>query len=75
MKKWYNVELWQSYVTDNLKAYLRMEGIKYNVSDCTPLPRTGKFMLHFEVYCTEEEVQMINEHIDVWSEKEKQFIK
>lgn len=73
MRKWYNVELWQGYVTDNLKSYLRMEGIKYNVSDCTPLPRNNKYMLHIEAYCTEEEVQEINTMIDVWYEEEKQF--
>ena len=73
MRKWYNVELWQGYITDNLKAYLRMEEIKYSVSDCTPLPRTGEWMLHFEVYCTAEEAQAISEHIDVWMEEAKSF--
>jgi hypothetical protein len=75
MKKWYNVELWQGYTTNNLKSYLRMNKIKYNVSDCTPLPNKGKYMLHFEVYCTEEEVQTINEMIDIWDEEEREFIK
>jgi hypothetical protein len=73
MRKWYNVELWQGYTVDNLKAYLRMERIKYSVSDCTPLPNSGKYMLHIEAYCTEEEVQAINEMIDVWEEEEKLF--
>jgi hypothetical protein len=73
MKKWYNVELWQGYTTDNLKKYLHLEGIKYSVSDCTPLPNKGKYMLHFEAYCTEDEAQAINTMIDVWDEEEKQF--
>ena len=73
MRKWYSIELFDGYVTNKLTSFLKNEGIKYEVSDCTPLPNSGKYMLHIEAYCTEDEAQAINAMIDVWEEEEKSF--
>ena len=68
MKKWYNIELFEGYVTNKLTVFLKKEGIKYEVSDCTPVPKEVPRLLHFEIYIDEIDCITINDRLDFWFE-------
>lgn len=68
MKRWYSIELFDGYVTNKLTAFLRKEGIKYEVSECTPVPKEVPRLLHFEIYIDEIGCITINDRLDFWFE-------
>lgn len=68
MRKWYSIELFEGYVTNKLTSFLKNEGIKYEVSDCTPTPKEVPKLLHFEIYIDEIDCITINDRLDFWYE-------
>lgn len=56
MKKWYSVQL-NSEEAKTVRWFLKKNNIKFETSGCG-------FLVHFEIYCTEEDVKIIDEYID-----------
>lgn len=58
MRKWYNVELFNSKEIDLLKAFLRGMNVKFETSGCG----NGS---HFEIEVSEDEAVKINNYLEV----------
>nr|DAH91485.1 MAG TPA: hypothetical protein [Caudoviricetes sp.] len=58
MKKWYNVELFDSKEIDLLKAFLRGINVNFETSGCG----NGS---HFEIEVSEDEAVKINNYLEV----------
>lgn len=56
MKKWYSVQL-NSEEAKTVRWFLKKNNIKFETSGCGSL-------VHFEIYCTEEDAKIIDEYID-----------
>lgn len=54
--KWMNVELPKGNSTYNFKIFLEHGKYVYETSECYNLT-------HFEVYCTDEQAEIINEYL------------
>ena len=57
MKKWYNFETMFRSLKEDLTAFLKESGIKYEISGCG----AG---WHFEVLCDTEELEKVNNWLD-----------
>ena len=60
-RKYYNFETSFSNLREQLRAFLRENGIKYELSDCS-LP--GCPCWHFEILCNSDEVKLCNDFLD-----------
>lgn len=66
LRAWTSIELWEGYVLDQLLTYCKKHDISYHTSDCTPLPRKGKFMTYVSVLASDEEKATLNRLLDEW---------
>lgn len=62
-RRWRDLETSEIFVADALRKYLKGNGIRYEVSDCTP-PGAERPMWHFSVYCDIMEAATINGFLD-----------
>lgn len=66
LKAWTSIELWEGYVLNQLLAYCKKHDISYHTSDCTPLPRENKFMIHVSVLVDDQQREALNRLLDEW---------
>lgn len=66
LRAWTSIELWEGYVLEQLTLWLKKHGISYHTSDCTPLPRKDKFMIHVSVLVDDQQRETLNRLLDEW---------
>ena len=66
LKAWTSIELWEGYVLEQLTLWLKKHGVSYYTSDCTPLPRENRFMIHVSVLADDEQKAELNRLLDEW---------
>lgn len=66
LRAWTSIELWEGYVLEQLLTYCKKHDISYHTSDCTPLPRKDKFLIHVSVLADDEQKAELNRLLDEW---------
>jgi hypothetical protein len=63
--KYYSILLYNEYVKDKLREYLKSNSIKYSLSDGR-ISKEEEMCWYFSVFTKESVVSLINDKLDIW---------